>query len=118
MGSGKNSASALANAMRGLATRMTVFFVEAALAPAMMAVAALFSAAAKYSSVSANVRSPGRAASALANPVSGAVASPKTSPARRLAISAVVKVMLILLYHKRRRRQFNSQFARGKKSRT
>jgi len=58
-------------------------------------VAALFSAALKYSSVSAKVRSPGRARSAVAKPVSGAVASPSTSPAIRWAISAVVNVILI-----------------------
>src|SRR5579862_9626817 len=88
---GKKTGNSRAIATRALDTRMTGLLAETNGPETRMAVAGLASAAIKYSSFSANVRSPDRALSAEAKPVSGVSPLPMTSPRIFSAIWATVK---------------------------
>ena len=83
---GWKSANAFAAATLGFATRMTTFVAEGEAPDERIAEAEPASAAAKYESFSANVRSPGPALSAEAKPVSTTAGSPSTSPPSSLAM--------------------------------
>ena len=76
--------------MRAFLTRMMTLLVEANAPETKMADAALASAAAKWVSFSAKVRSPGTARSAELKPVSATVPSPMTSPSSCSAMWAAV----------------------------
>src|SRR5215204_385594 len=91
-GSGKNSGRTLANPRRALGTRINVLEDDFRSPATRTAEAALFSARANQISLSAKVRSPLRAVSAGAKPVSRTVASPSTVPPSCAAISAAVYV--------------------------